>query len=100
MRLVLAVIVAMSLCAGARAQTDPVAQFDLEKGKELIETNAHDGMRKVIDLSADSMANTSGPPIPVARRDVLDAGIVINGSLLLHDRSKTTIEAAARRARR
>jgi hypothetical protein len=52
-------------------------------GKQLIETNAFDAPRLVIDLSADSAANTSGPPIEMARDEVVAAGIIINGLAVL-----------------
>lgn len=52
-------------------------------GKEQIERNQYEGIRKVIDLSADSAANMSGPPIPTARARVAAAGIVINGLAVL-----------------
>lgn len=52
-------------------------------GKQLIETNDFDAPRLVIDLSADSAANTSGPPIEMARDAVVAAGIVINGLAVL-----------------
>jgi hypothetical protein len=52
-------------------------------GKHLIVTNEFEGIRKVLDLSADSAANMSGPPIPRARAEVAAAGIVINGLAVL-----------------
>ena len=52
-------------------------------GKELIETNDIVGQRRVIDLSADSANNWNGPPISVARDEVLGAGIIINGLAVL-----------------
>lgn len=52
-------------------------------GKALIEENDYVGMRRVIDLSADSANNWNGPPIHVARDEVLAAGIVINGLAVL-----------------
>ena len=52
-------------------------------GKTLIEGNLFDGLRRVIDLSADSAANSSGPPIEVARDEVVAAGITINGLAVL-----------------
>ncbi|MEM7684567.1 MAG: DUF1194 domain-containing protein [Paracoccaceae bacterium] len=52
-------------------------------GKRLIETNAFEGLRKVIDLSADSANNWNGPSIPDARAEVLFAGISINGLAVL-----------------
>lgn len=55
----------------------------LLKGKELIETNAHEGWRKVIDFSGDSANNWNGPPIAQARAEVLAAGITINGLPIL-----------------
>lgn len=52
-------------------------------GKRLIETNAYQGLRSVIDLSADSANNWNGPAIPDARDEVLAAGITINGLAVL-----------------
>lgn len=52
-------------------------------GKRLIETNDHEGWRKVIDFSGDSANNYSGPTIAEARAEVLAAGIVINGLPIL-----------------
>ncbi|MGE0231577.1 MAG: DUF1194 domain-containing protein, partial [Flavobacteriaceae bacterium] len=52
-------------------------------GKGLIETNDYEGLRKVIDLSADSAANFSGPPFEMARDAVIAAGITINGLAVL-----------------
>ena len=52
-------------------------------GKEKIENNSHEGIRRVIDFSADSANNWNGPPIEVARQLVLNAGIVINGLAVL-----------------
>ncbi|RVT85900.1 DUF1194 domain-containing protein [Rhodobacteraceae bacterium CCMM004] len=51
----------------------------LLEGKRLIDENAHDGWRRVIDFSGDSANNFSGPSIAEAREAVLAAGIVING---------------------
>ncbi|GGB33985.1 hypothetical protein GCM10011316_02600 [Roseibium aquae] len=55
----------------------------LLKGKELIDTNSYAGLRKVIDLSADSANNWNGPPIAEARAAVINSGIVINGLAVL-----------------
>lgn len=55
----------------------------LLKGLELIETNAFEGWRKVIDLSADSSWNPQGPPISAAREAVTAAGVTINGLAIL-----------------
>ena len=45
----------------------------------LIELNAIEGTRRVIDFSGDSAYSGGGVPVAVARRAALDAGIVING---------------------
>jgi hypothetical protein len=55
----------------------------LLKGKDLIETNAYEGWRKVIDFSGDSANNWNGPSIAEARAQVLAAGITINGLPIL-----------------
>lgn len=52
-------------------------------GKRLIETNAHEGFRKVIDFSGDSPNSFSGPSIAEARAEVVAAGITINGLPIL-----------------
>ena len=52
-------------------------------GKRLIEGNGFEGLRRVIDLSADSANNWNGPGIPEARAEVLAAGITINGLAVL-----------------
>lgn len=51
--------------------------------KSLIQDNQIEGFRRVIDFSADSANNWSGPPIESARQEVIDAGIVINGLAIL-----------------
>lgn len=52
-------------------------------GQALIDTNAIQGFRRVIDLSADSANNWNGPDIASARAQVLSAGITINGLAVL-----------------
>lgn len=52
-------------------------------GQRILETNGYQGMRQVIDLSADSANNWNGPPIETARDEVVAAGIVINGLAVL-----------------
>lgn len=52
-------------------------------GKRLIEQNAFDGWRKVIDFSGDSPNSFSGPSIQSARGAVVAAGITINGLPIL-----------------
>ncbi len=49
----------------------------------LMETNSHDGWRRVIDFSGDSANNWSGPPIEAARQQVLAAGVTINALPIL-----------------
>jgi Protein of unknown function (DUF1194) len=49
----------------------------------LIETNAFDGYRKVIDFSGDSAYSFGGMPIAAARGAALAADIVINGLAIL-----------------
>jgi hypothetical protein len=50
--------------------------------QELIESNAIDGHRRVIDVSADS-GNYGGMPLPLARQNALQADITINGLAIL-----------------
>jgi hypothetical protein len=52
-------------------------------GKRLIEQNAFEGWRKVIDFSGDSPNSYSGPSISSARAEVIAAGITINGLPIL-----------------
>ena len=52
-------------------------------GKRLIENNAFDGWRKVIDFSGDSPNSFSGPPIEAAGQEVIAAGITINALPIL-----------------
>lgn len=52
-------------------------------GKSLIETNAHEGYRRVIDLSADSANSWNGIPLALAREQVVAAGMTINGLAIL-----------------
>jgi hypothetical protein len=51
----------------------------IAKGQSLIESNAFEGERKVIDFSGDSANNWHGIPVATARAAALAAGIVING---------------------
>ncbi len=55
----------------------------LVAGQALIEGNAIEGYRKVIDLSGDSANSWGGPPIASARAEALAADIVINGLAIL-----------------
>ena len=51
----------------------------IAKAQSLIEGNEINGLRRVIDISADSANNWSGVPIEVARDAALARGITING---------------------
>lgn len=52
-------------------------------GRDLILGNDIDSFRQVIDISGDSANNWNGPTVGDARRQVLDAGITINGLPIL-----------------
>ncbi|MXN65121.1 DUF1194 domain-containing protein [Stappia sp. GBMRC 2046] len=52
-------------------------------GKALIDGNDIQGVKRVIDLSADSANNWNGPSIEDAREIVVSSGIVINGLAVL-----------------
>jgi len=52
-------------------------------GKSRIDSNAYKGLRRVIDLSADSANNWNGPSIFEARQQIVQAGITINGLAVL-----------------
>lgn len=54
-------------------------------GMQQIDSNDIRGFRRVIDFSGDSMGNTFGPPITVARDQVVAAGITINALPILRD---------------
>ncbi|MDO9414681.1 DUF1194 domain-containing protein [Pararhizobium sp.] len=51
-------------------------------GASLIEGNAFQGLRRVIDVSGDG-PNNAGPPVGPARDTVIASGIVINGLAIL-----------------
>ena len=55
----------------------------LVKGMLLLETNKIRGLRRVIDLSADSANNWNGPPASDVRDVVAAKGITINGLAIL-----------------
>lgn len=52
---------------------------------EWIESNDHNGLRKIIDVSGDA-GQRGGAPLPMARSAALDAGLIIN-ALALNFRS-------------
>ena len=51
----------------------------LAKAEALITGNEHEGLRKVIDLSADSVNSWDDIPVEEARQSAIDKGITING---------------------
>ena len=55
-------------------------------GADLIDANAYEGIRKVIDVSGDGV-NNQGPRVDATRDAVLKRGIIINGLPLLLKRS-------------
>ena len=55
------------------------------KGLELIEGNAFEGARKVIDLSGDSIWNPRPPTIATARDTAIGQDVVVNGLAVLCD---------------
>lgn len=55
----------------------------LLEGLRLMDTNAFDGWRRVIDFSGDSVRNFSGPSIAEARATVVAAGVTINALPIL-----------------
>jgi hypothetical protein len=55
----------------------------LTAAQALIEGNAIEGFRKVIDFSGDSAYSFGGVPVGLARQAALDSGIVINGLAIL-----------------
>jgi len=55
----------------------------LAEGQRQIVRNQYEGLRKIIDFSADSANNWSGIPIKEGRAQALAAGITINGLAVL-----------------
>ena len=55
------------------------------KGLALIEGNAFEGARKVIDLSGDSIWNPRAPTIATARDTAIGQDVVVNGLAVLCD---------------
>ena len=55
----------------------------LQKGFDLFDGNDIRGLRRVIDLSADSANNWSGPPIETVRDRIVSSGVTINGLAIL-----------------
>lgn len=49
---------------------------------KLLDENAYEGTRRIIDVSADA-GNHGGMPLPLARQRALDADITINGLAIL-----------------
>ena len=50
----------------------------LQFAKPLFDSSGYGGLRRVIDVSGDG-SNNMGPPVPIMRDEVLEAGITING---------------------
>ncbi len=50
---------------------------------DLLDGNAINGLRRVIDFSADSAASWGGVPVDLARASAISAGITINGLAVL-----------------
>ena len=69
--------------ANVRARGSNAIGTAIARGQELIETNAFDAARKVIDFSGDSAYSGGGISIAAARQAALDAGITINGLAVL-----------------
>lgn len=75
---------AVALMAAPRRSYGPNAIGSaIAAAQSLIETNAFEGVRQVIDLSGDSANSWRGVPLPLAREQALAAGIVINGLAVL-----------------
>jgi hypothetical protein len=60
----------------------------LQFARPLFDASGYHGIRRVIDVSGDG-ANNSGPPVVMARDDVLAAGITINGLPIMLKRPNT-----------
>ena len=52
-------------------------------GHDLLDDNQINGLRRVIDFSADSAATWGGVSVPLARASAISAGITINGLAVL-----------------
>jgi hypothetical protein len=68
--------------------------------RDLIEQNRIDGWRRVIDFSGDTTGNSFGPPIEVARDEVLESGITINALAIVSERRWDSDTLAERYAER
>lgn len=71
------------LAAPRRAYGRNAIGAALVAGVGMIQSNAYEGDRKVIDLSADSANNWNGPTIEEGRQTALAAGVTINGLAVL-----------------
>ena len=71
------------LAAPRRARGSNGLGAALLTGLRQIKANGLDGLRRVIDFSADSASNFNGPAIAEARDEVLAAGVSINGLAVL-----------------
>lgn len=76
---------AQLLLEAPRAVKGPTAPGDaITFATGLIEFNAWDGKRRVIDMSGDGRPNEGEPP-PYARARALKLGLVINGLVILNE---------------
>jgi hypothetical protein len=73
------------LAAPRRANGTNAIGAAILKGLALIEGNAFEGWRKVIDLSGDSIWNPRPPTIAQARDVAIGQGVVVNGLAILCD---------------
>lgn len=55
----------------------------IDMAQRTIETNAFEGERRVIDISADSANSWNGVPLALAHERAIEAGITINGLAVL-----------------
>lgn len=57
----------------------------IDFSRQLFQTSGHEGSRRVIDISGDGI-NNSGRPADAARDEAVQAGLIINGLVIMNDR--------------
>lgn len=57
----------------------------IDFSRKLFQSSGHVGTRRVIDISGDGI-NNSGRPADAARDEAVEAGLVINGLVIMNDR--------------
>ncbi|MEP4380066.1 MAG: DUF1194 domain-containing protein [Alphaproteobacteria bacterium] len=62
--------------------------------QNLIQTNSHQGLRRIIDISADA-GNIGGMPLFLARDNAISAGITINGLAISRPGSTRPLRAVS-----